>query len=308
MSRYNKRFNRDTFLKKYSKWIDDENIREGRLLEPERVLETLLENNRLSYEERIKVACEIAFIAAYYRATGPALCFKDPAAGWRQIKRAMLYSYWYDRISCRARDFWEVPRGEVKRPFNNVAHMSPCASLALVVARPEAIWYLDLLERSLSDGSLSWIGEDFFAAFLVRLYRKLKREEDIKDIPPNPDDWDNPFGDFFNYWDDEDKLADTIRKMCDYHLFWNYDKSDEHEAEFSNPLSVVNPVEIHALEAVRSELGLSTPTVEHELLQPPFYPIPDFAKNITTEEILAEDDLLRRIVELNQPWCDGLEE
>ena len=38
------------------------------------------------------------------------------------------------------------------------------------------------------------------------------------------------------------------------------------------------------------------------------YPLPECAKHIATEDILAEDSLLRRIVELNQPWCDGLEE
>jgi hypothetical protein len=50
----------------------------------------------------------------------------------------------------------------------------------------------------------------------------------------------------------------------------------KHRAGFSDYFAILNPVEIHAIEFVRKQLGLSTPIVEHELLQPPFYPIPDF--------------------------------
>jgi len=299
----------DNFLDAYSAWTYDESIREIRLLEPQQDLKDLLASERLSYEQRISISTETRWISGYYFVQGTVLCFNDPDAGWRIIKRALLYDYWDTRITLRARDFWRVARGQKKKPSENALNLTIEAALALVMARSEAMWYLDLLEQSLSDGTLAWFDDDFFSAYLVRLYRKLKREEDIKGLPPRAaEGWEHPFDDLIDSWDDEEKLAAAILRACDYHLRWNRDDTDEHRAEFGAPVAIVNPVEVHALEAVRNELGLSTPTVEHELLQPPFYPIPDFAKNIANEDILAEDGLLRRVVELNQPWCDGLEE
>ncbi len=296
------------FLKEFADWDDYEQNRNVRFTEPAAGIRELLSGDILSYEQRIQVSVDSGWVGSYCYTNGAVLCFTDSSEGWRQMKRGLLYCYWHDRIAYRARDFWDVPEGEKKRPFELVSSLTNEAALALPIARAEGIWLLDLLERGLTDGSLWWDGNDFYGAYLLRLYRKLKQEEDIKDVPPKAEAWEHPFGDLIDQWDDEEKLGNAILAMCDYHLRWNRDDTEEHDAEFGVPFAIVNPVEIHALEAVRSELGLSTPRVEHELLQPPFYPIPDFAKNITTEEILEEDDLLRRIIEMNQPWCDGLEE
>ncbi len=224
------------------------------------------------------------------------------------MKRGLLYKYWNQRISARARDYWEPNPEREDDSFAQATGLTELAAMGMAIARPEALWTLDAMERGLADGSVSWFCDDFFAAYMVRLYRRLKGEEDIKDIPPKATDWEHPFDDLIDNWDDEEMLADSIRAMCDYHLYWNHEETDEHDGEFSAPYAMVNPIEIHALEAVRRELGLTTPKVEHELLQPPFYPLPDFAERIPTEEILEEDDLLRRIVEVNRPWCDGLED
>jgi hypothetical protein len=64
----------------------------------------------------------------------------------------------------------------------------------------------------------------------------------------------------------------------------------------------LNPIEVHALEYVRNQLELPTSKVEHELLQPPFYPIPNSVKNISTEQIIAEDQLLHDVVEFINDW------
>jgi hypothetical protein len=77
---------------------------------------------------------------------------------------------------------------------------------------------------------------------------------------------------------------------------------DNHNAEFSDLFAGLNPIEVHILEYVRNQLGLPTPKVEHELLQPPFYPIPDSVKNISTEQIIAEDQLLHDVVEFINDW------
>ncbi|MDY0165553.1 MAG: hypothetical protein RBS80_03370 [Thermoguttaceae bacterium] len=252
----------------------------------------------------MSLSSNMPWIAGYYFATGAVVCLSDVENGWRLIKRALLYSYWKHRILCRSRDFGRKPKG----PLTNAFNLTTATALGLAIAWPEGIWYLELLERSLSDESLSWFGDDFFTAYLVRLYRKLKRKEDIGGIPPKPQKWEHPFDDLIDCWENEERLGDAILRACDYHFRWNGMDRGTHRAEFGAPVAMVNPIEIHALEAVRAELGLSTPRVEHELLQPPFYPLPEFAKNISTEDILAEDDVLRRIIELNQPWCDGMED
>jgi hypothetical protein len=300
--------NRAGFLRDYTKWVNDAQMRRMRLVEPTEEAKEIVSGGSLSYEQRIRVTTKMDWIGPFYCTQGAVLCFSDPPQGWRLVKRGLLYMYWDHRISARARDFWEVPEGEEKDSFALASSLTDPAAMGLAMSRPDAVWILDAMERGLTDGSVDWWDCDFFAAYLVRLYRKLKRQDDIENIPPDATDWVHPFNDLIDHWDDEEKLAQSIREMCDYHLYWNYDETEEHDSEFSAPFAMVNPIEIHALEAVRSELSLSTPRVEHELLQPPFYPIPDFAKNIPTEEILAEDDLLRRIIELNQRWCDGLEE
>lgn len=301
-------FNHAKFRKEYTKWINDPKMRRARLEEPIQDAKRVVLADTLSHEDRVDIGAEMAWIGPFYCAQGAVLCFTDPSQGWKLMKRGLLYSYWRERIVCRRRDFWEPNEGRDRNWFALVSRLTHTAALGLAIARPEAMWLLDVMERGLTDGCVSWSSSDFFGAYLLRLYRKLKRQPDIENIPPDAEDWNHPFYDLIDSWDDEEKLADAIRAMCDYHLHWNYEETEEHDSEFSAPFAMVNPIEIHALEAVRSELGLSTPKVEHELLQPPFYPLPDFAKNISTEEILAEDDLLRRIVELNQAWCDGLED
>lgn len=299
---------RGSFLEHNADWVENGEVRRMRLDSPLEEIREIISSGPLTYDNRIDIAVNMELIGPWCCCQGAILCFRDSLQGWQLIKRGLLYSYWDWRIRARARDFWEPNPAREEDWFALASALADVASLGLSIARPEATWLLDAMERGLTDSSVGWWDRDFFAAYLVRLYRKLKRQDDIRDIPPDAVIWDHPFDDLIEHWDNEEKLAEAIRAMCDYHLHWNYEETDEHDSEFSAPFAMVNPIEIHALEAVRFDLGLSTPRVEHELLQPPFYPLPEFAKRITTEEILAEDELLRRIVELNQAWCDGLEE
>ncbi len=301
-------FDRERFLKEYTEWANDEETRKWRLKTPAEEAVKLVSDDAMPLDRRVELATKLGWIGPFLCSEGAVLCFTEPLAGWRLIKRGWLYQYWDHRISARARDFWEPNEDREDDSFALASELAETAAIGMAIARPEALWVLNVMELGLASGRVSWWDTDFFAAYLVRVYRKLRSEDDIKGIPLDAADWDHPFDDLIDFWHDEEKLASAIRTMCDYHLHWNGEDSEEHDAEFSAPYAMVNPIEIHALEAVRSELGLSMPKVEHELLQPPFYPLPEFAKNITTEEILEDDDLLRRIVEVNQPWCDGFED
>ncbi len=256
----------------------------------------------LGIEDRILIACRMTSIGAYYSTLGALNCFDSPDIGWKQIKQGMLYNFWEWRILERQ---WKRFHGKTRQGFRNAIHIANQAALALVIFPELGHWHMGLLEQSLKNKYLNWSGEDFYPAFLVRLYRRLKREPDITDIPPNPWNREQPYVNFFDSWNDDNKYHDTIIKLCDYHLRWNFMDTKNHRAEFSERFAAINPVEIHAIEYVRKALKLSTPHVEHRLLLPPFYPLPAVAYQISVEDILIEDPLLKAIIDSNQPWCDS---
>jgi hypothetical protein len=187
--------------------------------------------------------------------------------------------------------------------IGTVPILANIAALGLVISPKEGDWLLNQMKLGLADGRLGWDYDDFYGAYLVRLYQMFKGEPDIPVTPPDlRKNWHHPYEKIFDNWNDEEHLAGTIYDMCEYHMHANNRDWDNHIAEFSDLSTGLNPIEIHALEYVRNQLGLPTPHVEHELLQPPFYPIPDSVKNISTEQIIAEDQLLHDVVEFINDW------
>ena len=259
--------NRHSFVKEYSEWVNSHGARSARLEEPIQSVRAILASaqNKLSYDRRISISTKMARLGPFYQVMGTVRCFADQVEGWRLIKRGLLYSHWNHRIAARARDFWEEPTGQPKGHYELAMSLADVAGLGLAIARSEAVWSLTEMERGVADWRVEWLFCDYFAAYLVRLFQKLKRQEDIPDIPPDAEPWEHPFGELIDHWDNETQLAEAIRRMCDYHLRWNNEDTEEHDAEFSSPYTMINPIEIHALRAVREELGLAMPEVDHEL-------------------------------------------
>jgi len=300
-------YTRNSYVLETRGWLDAEE--DCRYTEPTAEMRDTLSGHALSLDDRIDLAVNMPWIGTYISAKGAVTCFEDLREGWTLLKRGFLYYYWDCRIEARAADFWDLSKIAPDEAFFGLAkHYARDGALGLALGTPEATWLLEHVDSSLENKCLGWLSDDFYAPYMLRLYRKLVGKADVTGVPSDPEGWEHPFVELVDNWDDGDSLAESIFRMCEYHMRWNRGDSPEHEAEFSAPYAILNPIEIHALEAIRRELGLATPQVEHELLQPPFYPVPDFVKNISTEEILAEDDLLRRIIEVNQPWCDGLED
>lgn len=299
--------NRNEFFNICRRLVNNPQAVESRLTEPRENALRVIENwsETPSLDQRIDLISEIEFIAGFYSALGTLKCLDDPQAGWRLLKRGWLYYYWDHRIVSRGRDFWIVPEGEEKRAFTGAYYLAPLASFGFLIARHEVEWVLRTMKNGITDGSVLWLGSDYFAWYIMQLYNKLLSGNETSEVlPPNAEPWEQPFTELIASWDDEARLQQAIAEACDYHVTWNDDDSEDHEAEFSTYYAIVNPIEIQALRVVRQELGLGMPHVDHEILQSPFYPAPDFVSKITTEEILAEDELLRGIVELNEAWCE----
>jgi hypothetical protein len=71
-------------------------------------------------------------------------------------------------------------------------------------------------------------------------------------------------------WGDADGLREALFAACEYHCQRMEDESEEFRAEFiAAPFDVV-PAEIMAVYAVRRELGLATPEVDHPLYKAPY--------------------------------------
>jgi len=99
-------------------------------------------------------------------------------------------------------------------------------------------------------------------------------------------------------------IREGNRGHAEYHVKWNLGYTSEHNCEFHSHFTMINPVELHALERVRSSMGLETPKVVHPLTSEPFYPFPEEILNIRLQDILNEDELLREIYSASKEWCN----
>jgi len=92
-------------------------------------------------------------------------------------------------------------------------------------------------------------------------------------------------------WQDNQRLQASLLEACNYHCERIYSPTDEEESpEFIWEPYIVFPAEILAIQRVRHDMGLTTPVIEHPLMQspladPPREP-PDF-----------EDELLAQVLE-----------
>ena len=291
---------RESFIRRVSSCFSPDSARDKRLCESEKEIAEALEHE-LNLDDRVIMTRPMHIISGYHTAVGTLICSDDAFSGWKQIKRGMLYYYWRCKILNRQ---WLRFGKRIRRGFANSLHIANYAALCLRIMNKEGNWFLDLMDRSLSDGFLNWGNDDGYPLFLVRLHRKLNSNEEQVYTPEKIKENTMPYNNVFEHWNNSDKLLDTITTMCDYHLRWNDSDTPNHYAEFSDYFAAFNPVEIHALEYVRKNLGLVTPNLKHELLQVPFYPIPDFVDSITTEDILKEDKLLSEIIRKNKDWCE----
>jgi hypothetical protein len=181
--------------------------------------------------------------------------------GWTLIVGSAKCRYWGQRILDALGRAGHRPRA-----YRRVVALLLAYGLCME-DRSVAEWSGQRLYTSLEDAGL--LNEEWrFAAlpgFMVQLYARQKSL-----------DYDfsrQDFGRFSIYqevldaWDDENRLGKAIREACDYHV--RRRDGDDPSLEFEYGPFDEFPAEILAIYKVRESLGLSTPLVEHPLLDTP---------------------------------------
>jgi hypothetical protein len=306
-----KRKNKRDFLKIKHRVLND-GERQWSVEEQESNIRRLLQmpqQQKIVKDHSVRMVICMFIRGAYMAAEGTFHALADNAyQGWYLVRQSLLYRFFTPYVCF---PIWKKGNEDIHRlrsamPYyiDLVHSQANIAGLSLIISPKEGDWLLNQMYLGLSDARFGWKSDDFYGAYLVRLYRMLKGDEESIQ-PPNPrKNWVHPYDNIFANWNNADGLAAAIYDMCEYHMHANNRDWDNHDAEFGDLFAGLNPIEIHVLEYVRHQLGLPTPRVEHELLQPPFYPIPDFVKNITTEQIIAEDPLLRDVVQFLNDWVE----
>jgi hypothetical protein len=291
-----KGMNRKNFIKFYSSWFSSQRY-ETMVTENIETLLPLFET--LTPENRIKQAIPLMETGVYFSALGSYTCIENPLLGWETIKKAILYRYWEHRICYR---YWQKPERKKKGAYDVSANVPSLIALSNVIMPMEGTWLAKLFCSSMYDGCLYWDGRtDEFPHFV---YWLLNIKYNFSNHATNIQHLRYPYDEIANNWNDPDNLAKAIRCLCDHHLTSNDPRFDDECVDFDDHLSIINPVEIHLLEHVRHSLNLDILPISHEILQPPFYPIPDFVQQISNEKIISEDKILQQVIALNKDWCD----
>lgn len=175
--------------------------------------------------------------------------------GWANLDRALHY------LAPGAQIF---RRGlTASRPAGVLAHAMVFGERAIVKAVGTR------LLASLDDGTTLW-EYSAFGAFMLKLWGMYQAQE-IDVARPGVAAL-GVFQGVLDAWHDESALGDALRQACDYHLEQTLERSPYPEFVWI-PYRVF-PADILAIEAVRRDLGLSTPAIDHPLMATPLAKVP----------------------------------
>jgi len=83
---------------------------------------------------------------------------------------------------------------------------------------------------------------------------------------PDPAGLVAPYADVIASWGDEHALEQALRDVCGYHVQNIDDLGGDWDPEFDQPPFDLIACELIFIEHIRTELGLSTPTINHPLV------------------------------------------
>lgn len=192
--------------------------------------------------------------------------------GWKAVKRLLQYESWYFQYNCKRHE--QLPRLHQIYRSNNA---TLCFAHLIIHEDYElAKWYGGRLEKNFTNQLMgNWVDTPF-EPFMVCLYHLWQSLPLMQGLPENIDL--DIYQDILDYWNGpEDKFRASLVEACQYHM----DRIDDPDSEYKefcwSPYSLF-PVEILAILKVRKLLGLSVPTVDHELMRLPTamppYPMP----------------------------------
>jgi hypothetical protein len=217
-------------------------------------------------------ALTLGVLGVYFGRLGSIRVIDGDPAGWKDIGSAVGCHFWNLRILSES--FFRMatldPVGGVLNLTSNLSSAACLSSFYLVHGNSKREEYTrDLLFRAATVPGI--VDESFwqrrvFEPFVLWLGRKQDGGGVLGGF-----DWPD-FGAYapvVDHWDDPEKLGEPIFGACEYHCMNMDDYGRDWKYEFLDAPFDLLPYEVLAIYAVRRNLGLPTPTVDHPLLATP---------------------------------------
>jgi hypothetical protein len=211
----------------------------------------------------------LASLGLFHGTRGVVALMEGRDSGWSDVAGAVECYLWCARLDIRS----HYARSAAQRTARmaNLRHtLTPAVVLlAYFVAvdqqqRERSLW--SLLQRPLTDTHpriRQWWAERHFEPFFVSLYARARG------LPPPLDLGEcklHVYGKVLEAWDDDAALGKALLRACEYHCR-RMAHTRSWTAEFNRtPLDLL-PVEIFAVNALRSAMGRSPVEVDHPLMR-----------------------------------------
>jgi len=194
--------------------------------------------------------------------------------GWAHIHTAWLYEALALRLRISRFQKQHV-LGRFRWPRSlqlEASSVALCLAFGLVFKREfEVSFFGDALRVMLLDTTV--VPDEYWQyhhlePFLVQLLALVRGE--VLNVAGDYRRSLGPYQAIIDRWGDVDGLREALFAACEYHCQRMQDESDEFSEEFTGAPFDVVPAEIMAVYAVRRELGLATPEVDHPLYKAPY--------------------------------------
>ena len=211
----------------------------------------------------------LASLGLFHGTRGIVALTEGRDSGWSDVAGAVECYLWCARLDVRS----HYARSATQRTARmaNLCHtLTPAVVLlAYFVAvdqrqREQSLW--SLLQRPLTDPHARirrWWAERHFEPFFVNLYAQARGIPAPLDLTQSKL---HVYGQVMDDWADDKKLAKSLQRACEYHCR-RMSHTRSWTAEFNRtPLDLL-PVEIFAVNSLRSAMGLKPVEVNHPLMR-----------------------------------------
>ena len=248
----------------------------------------LLRRSPLADKDKALVGSHLGILSNWYLILGTVRVADGHTAGWTDLSHGMWIDYCHVRLLVEQ---WEKDSRKTKQPRMDLLRPSLCLAMAMAFDRRDiADWLGNRLADSVHDGAFGKWGVLRLPLLVLKLYQRYAGQ-DLK-AGPMGGDGSTPYVQIFAKWDHDEAFAQAIQAICDFHVQQSEDRGDEFIGEFSRyPFNII-PFEVFAIKNVRRREGLSTASIAHPLLFPPFDDVP-------TDVPDAADELLEKVKQLS---------
>lgn len=247
-----------TMIKFHRKWLIDNG-------------DSILESNREFLEQDIDEGTPEAFrqipvsldgLATYYGILGSVELIDGQESGWEHVSTAIDFRGW--SLKLRAESFFR----NAGTATNLTNHVTRAACLVCISEKwgrmAESV--LNKIATDQDAVNQPYWNSRRFEPFVSECCLRRDGEKRSGDhLAP-------PYDAIIQSWNDERALARALELACDYHCANMDDVGGDWDPEFKHSPFDLLPCEVMLVRRIRSDLGLSTPDISHDLvslLSPP---------------------------------------